>query len=287
MRFLGVFLFLCAAATAMATISYDQNYAKLALYFSASAYCDTDTVSSWSCISCGYTPSFELREVSYDPSLNTFGYIGYDAGRNLIVVAFRGTEPESFVNWVVNFDFSQKQSYDGVPGTSVHTGFYDAYMGLKEPIHEALVTLREEHPSAMVLFTGHSLGAAIAELAVVDMMVARGLNLGHRAQLVTFGCPRVGDHAFATYAEASLNLSWRVTHSSDIVPHVPPEDFGFWHAATEVWYPDNNLSHEICEGGEAPAGSEDPHCSDSRWWRTSIDDHLHYLDIMISRCPAP
>ena len=41
-----------------------------------------------------------------------------------------------------------------------------------------------------------------------------------------YGEPRVGNAAFAAALSASVT-AWRVTHNSDIVPHVPFEDLGY------------------------------------------------------------
>ena len=40
---------------------------------------------------------------------------------------------------------------------------------------------------------------------------------------------------------------------------------------------------QICTGGPAPAGSEDPDCSDGNFLNISIEAHLMYLGIDISR----
>ena len=88
MKLLRVLAVTFAIIAVSAAVSYDQNYAKLALYYSASAYCDTDVVSDWSCLSCGYIPSFELVEVAYDPNLNIFGYIGFDSSRDLSTITY-------------------------------------------------------------------------------------------------------------------------------------------------------------------------------------------------------
>ncbi|RRT69772.1 hypothetical protein B296_00029024 [Ensete ventricosum] len=41
-------------------------------------------------------------------------------------------------------------------------------------------------------------------------------------QLMTFGQPRIGNAAFATYFNEHVADAVRVTHENDIVPHLPP-----------------------------------------------------------------
>jgi predicted lipase len=44
--------------------------------------------------------------------------------------------------------------------------------------------------------------------------------------MINFGMPRLGDAAFFELFSAYVSNSTRVVHHHDIVPHLPPEDFG-------------------------------------------------------------
>ena len=57
--------------------------------------------------------------------------------------------------------------------------------------------------------------------------------------------------------------------NNDVVPHTPPEEDGYLHAAQQVWYhPDGMQQYSLC----AP---ESPKCSDSiPDYRLSPDAHL-------------
>jgi predicted lipase len=136
------------------------------------------------------------------------------------VVAFRGTLPESFSNWILDLDASKFADYDSIPNAQVHSGFLDAYNSVSGPLKTAFNQLMQQYPGSNVLFTGHSMGAAMANLAATDMLAVGGN--GGQAMLITFGCPRVGNQAYASFAENNFALSWRITHAADIVPHVPP-----------------------------------------------------------------
>lgn len=48
------------------------------------------------------------------------------------------------------------------------------------------------------------------------------------------GCPRVGNEALAEYITNQGTL-YRITHTNDIVPKLPPEELGFSHAGPEYW----------------------------------------------------
>ena len=73
-----------------------------------------------------------------------------------------------------------------------------------------------------LLFTGHSLGGALASLAAYDaVQLCRGLPAGAaagaRVLCYTFGAPRPGNHAFARDYRATVPASFDVIHCDDTV----------------------------------------------------------------------
>jgi len=210
-----------------------------------------------------------------DSKYNTFGYIGYANSTDEIIISFRGTEGDSLKNWIEDLKFEKtKTPFDGVPGAYVDLGFDQCYMSLQAQTLAALSTLMKEHPSATLSVTGHSLGGAISTLAVMDVIVNQGVD-GSRLNHFSFGSPRVGDTSFATAYEQRVPIDqhYRVVNDKDIVPHLPPEDFGYFHITTEVWL--HNDSAIVCSN----TNGEDPTCSDSLLLPDSIYDHLHYFGI--------
>lgn len=84
--------------------------------------------------------------------------------------------------------------------------------------------LRALHRNAPIYVTGHSLGGAIATLAVPDLKEI----FGNIHTLLTFGEPRVGNTEFSKFYPSVIK-GLRVVHYADIVPHIPPASFGFLH----------------------------------------------------------
>lgn len=86
---------------------------------------------------------------------------------------------------------------------------------------------------------GHSLGSALATLYVAEN-AKKGANVGgitvNTPLLCTFASPRVGDQAFATDFDNLGVTSWRVVNQLDVVPYLPPREFGFVHVQTEHEY---------------------------------------------------
>jgi len=132
--------------------------------------------------------------------------------RPFVVVAFRGTHDLEDV-----FTDLKVARKDWLGNTQVHAGFKDAYDEIAEVLASSLRPALGD-----VVFTGHSLGGALASLAA---------TVRQPLVLYTFGCPLVGDPSFA----ALLSPAWayRLVDAQDVVPTVPPVELGFAHGGLE------------------------------------------------------
>ena len=163
------------------------------------------------------------------------------------------------------------------PNAEVHAGFYLAYSrlrtGILAAVQKAFATYCPTCKSIVV--TGHSLGAALAGLCSVDLRVKLGTT--YKIEMNNFGMPRLGNSAFASDFAKFVDISWRMVHQDDIVPHLPPSDVGYHHVATEVWSKNHTasgaLEYIVCDGS-----GEDPKCSDSVPAADySADEHNTYM----------
>lgn len=126
-----------------------------------------------------------------------------------VVVAFRGTEPDSWQDVLADARLTQVPSPTGTG--LVHAGFAAALELVWAPLTAALAPLLR---GRTLWFCGHSLGAALATLAAMRHPATHAV--------CTFGCPRVGDHAFAAAFTGRLaGRSLRYVNHHDIVTHVP------------------------------------------------------------------
>lgn len=87
--------------------------------------------------------------------------------------------------------------------------------------HAARVPLAAE-----LVVTGHSLGAALTTLYVLDNASNFRIN---NPLVCTFGSPRVGDTRFVQAFDALNLTSWRIVNAPDIIPDLPPDVFGYRH----------------------------------------------------------
>lgn len=110
----------------------------------------------------------------------------------------------------------------------VHRGFAAAYNSVCEEIREAT------KDATRLIITGHSLGGALATLCAHDLM-----ECGHEiSEVITFGCPRVGNGSFArAYNHELGHCTWRVVNARDPVPKVPFVLGTYRHVDTQVYLP--------------------------------------------------
>lgn len=137
-----------------------------------------------------------------------------------LVVCFRGTG--SGKDWVVDANLFKTDSFDGKG--RVHRGFKSALDSVWDRITATLGTFDEEKK---VFFTGHSLGAALAQLAAYRQATS-GVN--PVAGVYVYGSPRIGNPAYKTAYNSEIgDKSFLHINNSDLVPQVPPRILGYRH----------------------------------------------------------
>ncbi len=157
---------------------------------------------------------------------------------NIVVVAFRGSEP-ILKDWGKNFTFP---FVDGPFGGKVHKGFYSGVSN----VWDELITAIEDFKSSgekSLWFTGHSLGGALATLAVARLR-ADGLPVDG---LYTIGQPRVGGEVFSRNFSLEFKpYTFRLVNNNDIVTRVPPRALLFRHIGTFKYFnKDGDLVDDI------------------------------------------
>ncbi|MEO0768968.1 MAG: lipase family protein [Cyanobacteria bacterium J06649_4] len=138
------------------------------------------------------------------------------------VLVFRGTQTQS--EWLKNLNAAQVPyvAPDGTIYGEVHEGFYKLMQSLKPSLAEVVGQL---DPTLPCYVTGHSLGAAIATLAAMEISYLVP-EMRENIQLYTYAGPRVGSPTFATAYSERLPNAYRVVNLGDTVPLVPPVTMG-------------------------------------------------------------
>ena len=181
------------------------------------------------------------------------------ASSDAIIVAFRGTETDEIGDWISDIDFGL---IDGPLGGKVHEGFYESLSNVWRLV-DRQVSVLHENPSTTLWVTGHSMGAALATLAVARWRErSRGID-----GLYGFGQPRIGDRSFSLHFDFDFKpRAFRIVNNHDIVSRVPPRVFGYRHTGTFKYF---NEPGELLD--------------QIHWWRTflrgwqgSVEDVLEW-----------
>jgi hypothetical protein len=117
-----------------------------------------------------------------------------------------------------------------------------------------------ERPKRPTIVAGHSLGAALATLFVMENDAKRKFDL---STLCTFGSPRVGNKEFVRLFNSLPIDSWRLANKPDVVPRLPlhiPLLFDYEHV---------NLD---CPFDSSAFARTNPSCSHA------METYLHWLD---------
>ncbi|KAN0094055.1 alpha/beta-hydrolase [Hyaloscypha variabilis] len=267
--------------------------------FTAASYCPgNENSTSGSLITCTDN-ACPLVEADNATSLVEFGgsndtttadikgFVALDPTRSLIVVAFAGSG-NTIRNWLADFTFIQvPYTLTGCINCFVHSGFDSGWAERRSAVLSAVTSALETHPNYTLIVTGHSIGAGIATLAGAEL---RSLNC--TADIYTFGSPRVGNTAFATFVTSQaplLGQNYRMTHENDPVPQLPPTWVDYEHTSPEYWLTGGTDTTDayaasgivVCEG----IGNEECNAGTGL---VPIDGtaHNHYLGL-ISACQGP
>jgi triacylglycerol lipase len=156
----------------------------------------------------------DIRQVGSDRSKSTKGFVAFRSDPiPFAIVSFRGTDKDDPRNAL--------SDEDAVParrdGYVVHRGFALALDQVWDTeVKPMLNDFLKAFPAAPIYFTGHSLGAALATIAVTRFE-------GNKCSLYTIGSPRVGDERFTVAVLQKTQLVFRFVNGQDIVTQIPPE----------------------------------------------------------------
>ena len=137
------------------------------------------------------------------------------------VIVLRGTVSTN--EWLNNLNYRMVRFHplDEQYG-SVHNGFRDIYKGIRGRYRELVDQFEADTPLYLV---GHSLGAAVTQLAALDVAIRTPERARH-LRVYGYAPPRVGDDIFAETYDRLVGTSYRVVNICDIVPIVPFKEIG-------------------------------------------------------------
>jgi hypothetical protein len=98
--------------------------------------------------------------------------VAVDQTQKLIVVSFRGTNSVKNLEAILNFGLTSTGLPATCKGCTAHGGFIQGWLDAKSMVVAAINATSAAHPASAgykILVTGHSLGAGISSVAVVDL----------------------------------------------------------------------------------------------------------------------
>lgn len=116
----------------------------------------------------------------------------------------------------------------GDPEPGRHVGFSIAWAALKDMVENWLADLLLAREIDQIVYSGHSLGGAMAQIAAFDhariedaLGKDREIKLDHIAAVVTFGAPAAGSKEFApVYKRLLGDKTVLIESSGDLVPRI-------------------------------------------------------------------
>jgi triacylglycerol lipase len=141
------------------------------------------------------------------------------------IICFTGSDPLVLPDWVTDFTIR-------ITAEHLHEGFQDAVAAVWDDLAPVFDSAKAS--GSPLMFAGHSLGGALAVVAAERALREQKIQT---ADIYTFGAPRVGSAAFASQYGALADTTYRFIHGEDIVPTVPPVEFGFQHVGHHLHCP--------------------------------------------------
>lgn len=166
-------------------------------------------------------------------------FLTVDPVTQIGILVYRGTQPDDWKDIVADL-MAAHAPWAG--SGCVHIGFAKMLKEKWADIQSAL----DAYPSIRMLYTGHSLGAALATLSAA---------LRHPHALYTFGSPRVGDAAFA--ASIASVVHERYVDCCDGVTTVPSASWSYEHVGTMKYIDQNGVVRANVTLAEIEADQKD------------------------------
>ncbi|EIW51601.1 alpha/beta-hydrolase [Trametes versicolor FP-101664 SS1] len=266
------------AAAAVTALSNTElaSYAPFT-QFARAAYCSPSVVKTWSCgDACNAIPGFQPALTGGDNAALQYYFVGYWPSQKAVVVAHEGTDPTQFLADLTDINIVQTALdttlFPGVPSNVLaHSGFVQEHAKTAASILATTKSLLAANGASTVITVGHSLGGAVAELDALMFTLNLPSTVHIKSQ--TYGTPRVGNPAYATFFDSKVSDFKRINHASDPVPIVPGRGLGFQHPHGEIHIQADN-SAVSCPGDDDATDSQCTIATVPNIFVGNILDHL-------------
>ena len=210
------------------TSEYNHNIARIACVLADIAYIDVlqnpkDNMLTHAYIKLGAEPDTirQFYDINYESPVWGNDQCAFSLAHtdSILFVTIRGT-PAGANEWISNLNINSGDIY-GQAGdeTSLHEGFLKATVLVQEIVRKYIEDEKLSHTETKVLITGHSRGAAVANLLAAKFAVDGDFSPDNMFTY-TFAAPNVTT-ALNTDSP-QFDFIWNIVNAEDIVPTVPP-----------------------------------------------------------------
>lgn len=216
--------------------------------------------------------------------------IGVEESRHLIAIVIKGTSSDA--EWYSNFNMGTGED---------HAGFYTAkeelVVKLWEYLRETLNLSNADKDSISFFVTGHSRGAAVANLVAAELSNPSSLyGKAYNVYGYTFAAPAVSINATETGYENIFNI----VNGEDFVPRVPLKDWDYRRYGIDLLLPSRSYCgikgfEEISTMGQYLTIYHDMNTTyqnlTGKNYKSYVDDGVQAVDKLVSNvydnAPSP
>ena len=218
---------------------YQRDLSKMGIIYSIGAYHNDVNITKGTTVNGeddALLKAFGMKNVQRYKLANEYtdddiseAYIGHrevtyqGTTKDIIVVAVRGTDA-TIEEWSSNFDVGANtpdywdQGNPDWVNKNHHKGFEVAANRLYKKINAYIAGLSGDTPK-LLYFTGHSRGAAIA-----NILASQYVDDGYATVAYTFATPNT---TLETSTVSDYNTIFNIVNADDLVPYLPLDDWGF------------------------------------------------------------
>lgn len=205
---------------------FNLDLAKYSLTLSSAAYGSTCTKIEKMLTEYGFTNDTVYDKASYEKSsrLGTDS-VGYSFASKkiscnnreytLVAVVIRGTSGDN--EWISNFNINNSGN-----SPTIHEGFSKAEEALSANLNSYIKSLNLDKSNTKFLITGHSRGAAVANLLAADLSKTGCFAAQPNIYGYTFATPNVAKISYNEY----FNI-FNAVNPADIVTEIPLAKWGY------------------------------------------------------------
>ena len=164
------------------------------------------------------------------------------SGTNVYVV-FRGTK--TIAEWILDAQIGQVPYSFVSDGGMTEQGFTRVYDSIHAQIVQTVNAVAQNGTFTQLYITGHSLGAALALLAVPELIDQTPFK---QPIMYSFAGPFTGNDRFVELYESLIATSWRVVNTNDVVPKLPTSPVVIVSPPAIFFYESVNTEYPITFG---------------------------------------